>query len=113
MATLKVMGFAGLVLLAGCAKSATQLNAEHDTQCQSEYGLQKGTEAYGRCRVALAQAQAASDDRKAAAIAAMGQGLSRAGQTYSHAATQPVYTPPPRINCSSRTVGPQTYTNCY
>lgn len=109
----RVMGFAGLLLLAGCAKSATQLNAEHDTQCQSEYGLQKGTEEYSRCRIALAQAQAASDSRKAAAIAAMGQGLANAGQTYSQAAQTPVYTSPRRINCSSQTVGPQTYTNCY
>ncbi len=109
----KVAGFAGLLLVAGCAKSATQLNAEHDTKCQSEYGLQKGTEPYGNCRVALANAQAASDARKSAAMAALGAGLQNAGNSYSQAARTPTYTPPPRINCTTRTVGPQTYTNCY
>ncbi len=48
-----------------------------------------------------------ADERKSAAVAAMGAGLARAGQTYSQAAQPPAYIPPRRINCSSRSAAVQ------
>jgi hypothetical protein len=107
----KILIVAALLPLAGCMSGpATPAQMAQMQATCSGYGYRQGTDAFADCVARMDQSRLATNQMRAQTI---GDGFQRAGDSYTRAAQQPIYTPR-SVNCTSRNLGGGTVsTNCY